>query len=71
MFIKSTLQSAGMLGISAQAVAEWGAQHCASTRCLTVVQRVIASRNCSNASATCVICTQPLIQVYIEFILCL
>ncbi|CAH0713132.1 unnamed protein product, partial [Brenthis ino] len=56
-------KSAGMLGISAQAVAEWGAQQCASTRWLTVVQRVISSRNCSSASATCVICSQPLIQV--------
>lgn len=52
-----------MLGISAQAVAEWGAQSCASTRWLTVVQTVITSRNCSSASASCAVCAQPLIQV--------
>ncbi|CAG9563774.1 unnamed protein product [Danaus chrysippus] len=55
-------KSAGMLGISAHTVAEWGT-HCASTRWLGVVQRVLDSRNCATASAVCAICAQPLIQV--------
>ncbi|XP_023947768.2 dystrophin [Bicyclus anynana] len=56
-------KSAGMLGVSAQEVAEWGAQHCSSTRWLAVVQRVVDSRSVANASAGCSACAQPLIQV--------
>ncbi|XP_045527256.1 dystrophin-like [Pieris brassicae] len=56
-------KSAGMLGISCRLVAEWGATSCASTRWLIVVQRVVSSRNCATANATCVVCVQPLIQV--------
>ncbi|KAF9794319.1 hypothetical protein SFRURICE_019042, partial [Spodoptera frugiperda] len=40
--------SAGMLGVSARAVSEWGVQSCSSARWLPVVQRVVASRNSAN-----------------------
>ncbi|XP_049876859.1 uncharacterized protein LOC126374330 isoform X2 [Pectinophora gossypiella] len=56
-------KNAGMLGVSARAVAEWGAQHCVSTRWLSVAQRVTASRNSASATSTCAACAQPLIQV--------
>ncbi|XP_039758913.1 dystrophin-like [Pararge aegeria] len=56
-------KSAGMLGVSAQEVAEWGAHHCSSTRWLSVVQRIFDSRSSANASAGCSACGQPLIQV--------
>ncbi|KAH9635871.1 hypothetical protein HF086_002431 [Spodoptera exigua] len=41
-------KSAGMLGVSARAVSEWGVQSCSSARWLPVVQRVVASRNSAN-----------------------
>ncbi|XP_026320706.1 dystrophin [Hyposmocoma kahamanoa] len=56
-------KNAGMLGIGASALAEWGVQSCVSARFLIVVQRVISSRNCSNVSSSCAACAQPLIQV--------
>ncbi|KAJ8718087.1 hypothetical protein PYW07_006017 [Mythimna separata] len=56
-------KSAGMLGVSARAVSEWGVQSCSSARWLPVVQRVVASRNIANVTATCALCAQPLIQV--------
>ncbi|CAH2235341.1 jg5910 [Pararge aegeria aegeria] len=56
-------KSAGMLGVSAQEVAEWGAHHCSSTRWLSVVQRIFDSRSSANASAGCSACGQPLIQI--------
>ncbi|XP_026763351.1 dystrophin-like [Galleria mellonella] len=56
-------KSAGMLGVSTRAVAEWGVVNCASTRWLPAVQRVVCSRNSANVSAVCAACTQPLIQV--------
>ncbi|KAF9422326.1 hypothetical protein HW555_001916 [Spodoptera exigua] len=56
-------KSAGMLGVSARAVSEWGVQSCSSARWLPVVQRVVASRNSANVTATCAHCSQPLIQV--------
>ncbi|KAJ0173963.1 hypothetical protein K1T71_010109 [Dendrolimus kikuchii] len=56
-------KSAGMLGVSAHTVAEWGVQSCSSTKWLSVAARVVASRNCANATASCAACNQPLIQV--------
>ncbi|CAH2042641.1 unnamed protein product, partial [Iphiclides podalirius] len=56
-------KSAGMLGVSSRAVAEWGVQNCTRVRWLPVLQRISASRTCSNTSTTCAACTQPLIQV--------
>ncbi|XP_045501544.1 dystrophin-like [Colias croceus] len=56
-------KSAGMLGVSARAVADWGVNNCSSTRWLSVAHRVVASRNCATANASCVLCVQPLIQV--------
>ncbi|KAJ8717431.1 hypothetical protein PYW08_005830 [Mythimna loreyi] len=56
-------KSAGMLGVSARAVSEWGVQSCSSARWLPVVQRVVASRSIANVTATCALCAQPLIQV--------
>ncbi|XP_022816512.1 dystrophin-like [Spodoptera litura] len=56
-------KSAGMLGVSARAVSEWGVQRCSSARWLPVLQRLVASRNSANVSATCAHCSQPLIQV--------
>ncbi|KAL4703095.1 hypothetical protein ACJJTC_018132 [Scirpophaga incertulas] len=56
-------KSAGMLGLSARTVADWGIQNCASLRWLPVMQRILASRNCADVSASCAACTQPLIQV--------
>ncbi|CAK1584806.1 unnamed protein product [Parnassius mnemosyne] len=56
-------KGAGMLGVSARAVAEWGIQNCASARWLPVLQRIVVSRKCSHSSVTCASCTQPLTQV--------
>ncbi|XP_045777553.1 dystrophin-1-like [Maniola jurtina] len=56
-------KNAGMLGVSSQAVAEWGVHGCSSTRWLGVVQRVVDSRSSANVSAGCSACGQPLIQV--------
>ncbi|CAK1553054.1 unnamed protein product [Leptosia nina] len=56
-------KSAGMLGVSCRSVADWGVNTCCSTNWLIVVQRVVSSRNCSTANASCVVCLQPLIQV--------
>ncbi|CAG5030032.1 unnamed protein product [Parnassius apollo] len=56
-------KGAGMLGVSARAVANWGIQNCASTRWLPVLQRILVSRKCSHSSVNCASCTQPLIQV--------
>ncbi|KAM3956685.1 uncharacterized protein ACR2FA_009335 [Aphomia sociella] len=56
-------KSAGMLGVSSRTVAEWGVLHCANTRWLPAVQRVVCSRNSANVSAACAACSQPLIQV--------
>ncbi|KAI5642957.1 EF hand domain-containing protein [Phthorimaea operculella] len=56
-------KSAGMLGVTARTVAEWGAAHCTSARWLAVLQRVTASRSSASATSNCAACAQPLIQV--------
>ncbi|XP_050682595.1 dystrophin-like isoform X2 [Leptidea sinapis] len=56
-------KSAGMLGVSVSDVAEWGVNNCSSTRWLSVVQRVVSSRNSSTADVNCAGCLQMLIQV--------
>ncbi|KAG6454853.1 hypothetical protein O3G_MSEX008907 [Manduca sexta] len=56
-------KSAGMLGVSARAVAEWGVQNCASARWLAVLQRVAASRTGTDSNLNCSACTQTLAQM--------
>ncbi|KOB76617.1 Dystrophin [Operophtera brumata] len=55
-------KSAGMLGLTSRAVAEWGAASCSSTRWLPVVHRVVSSRQMSSATESCDNCAKPLIQ---------
>ncbi|XP_013137007.1 PREDICTED: dystrophin, isoform E-like [Papilio polytes] len=56
-------KSAGMLGISSRAVAEWGVQNSASARWLPVLQRILIRRGASVSAGSCSACNQLLAQV--------
>ncbi|RVE46221.1 hypothetical protein evm_009111 [Chilo suppressalis] len=56
-------KNAGMLGVSARSVAEWGVQCSSSTRWLSVMQRINASRSSANTNVSCASCTQPIVQM--------
>ncbi|XP_053615054.1 dystrophin-like [Plodia interpunctella] len=55
-------KSAGMLGVSSAACAEWGLS-ARAPRWPALLQRVLASRNCAHITQHCSLCLQPLIQV--------
>ncbi|XP_068620266.1 dystrotelin-like isoform X2 [Battus philenor] len=56
-------RSAGMLGVSSQAVAEWGIKNCTTLRWLPVFQRILTSREHIKTYGICAACTKPLEQV--------
>ncbi|CAG9795534.1 unnamed protein product [Diatraea saccharalis] len=56
-------KNAGMLGVSAHSVAEWGSQCCTSTRWLPVMERITCSRNSTSVGAFCAACKHPIVQM--------
>ncbi|XP_013163231.1 PREDICTED: uncharacterized protein LOC106114529 [Papilio xuthus] len=56
-------KSAGMLGVSSRAVAEWGVQNSASAKWLPVLQRILIRRAAPASAGSCSACNQLLAQV--------